>query len=812
MKRPRRSSPRFSNDFELPKSPKCKKRKSSLDLFESSLDASALSEVPDRRRSIQVAKHRNSFDLYDDSPGSRPIASRLRSMESQLPLRNPAPAFYDSFDDSFVSPIIAKKPCHSNHPYDSFDDSIASSKPDIPFARTIEDKKIERTPTHRPPRRDSYDSFDDSICALKPTPPISEAVIPETQKIEPTARPPPIRRDSYDSFDDSIRSEKPSTSTRNGVEIKIDRTPVSHLKRRDSYDSFDDSLRDEKAPTTTRKGVVEIKIGRMSVSHRKRRESYDSFDDSICEIKPSTSTAKEGLETLAKLDSTPTGRSSKRVWYDSFDDSPCDLKPSTSATANEVETISTSVVQSRRRDSYDSFDDSFCNSRPTTELGAETKIEPTPARRSLRRRDSFDSFDDSVYCPEATPSSGIGVQEIKIGPTPGRRPPRRDSYDSFDDSVCYPSPQPLAVKAEEKENVKPVPPKIAEDANDFDPKPSTSSAAFRKEAAETIKNAPPSEDASTAKRTPKRRRSSYCAVYEYFSKQQPALERKNELAKTLPDARVFTEQLPNNAHRYIATAVARFWRNYEAQLTGKRHFFELIEDGMPCRLYFDLEYDKPANPGLDASTVYMHFINTTIRLIHEIFDMKLTRKNFLALDSTTDSKYSCHVIVHLPGDHLFPGGSSIRFFTDRLAKALMDRAPQKILNRTGNQVVLFDPAVYSKNRLFRLLGSSKVGKDAVLKRATYCTFYGDESPSGERLFLDSLCVPAEPVDESKVIDVVEICLSKPRRAPYAQRQLQFRGQGTQPAYGKTPFPELEQYLKDIFWKWKQDVQFRYLQF
>ena len=67
---------------------------------------------------------------------------------------------------------------------------------------------------------------------------------------------------------------------------------------------------------------------------------------------------------------------------------------------------------------------------------------------------------------------------------------------------------------------------------------------------------------------------------------------------------------------------------------------------------------------------------------------------------------------------------SIRHFSDVLSKKLLDDSPEKLLNADGKHITLFDPAVYSRNRNFRILLSSKMGKAARLELAPYCRFYG----------------------------------------------------------------------------------------
>ena len=39
----------------------------------------------------------------------------------------------------------------------------------------------------------------------------------------------------------------------------------------------------------------------------------------------------------------------------------------------------------------------------------------------------------------------------------------------------------------------------------------------------------------------------------------------------------------------------------------ERHFYELVPEGSPCKLYFDIEYSIPANVEIDGEHVLSAF-------------------------------------------------------------------------------------------------------------------------------------------------------------------------------------------------------------
>jgi hypothetical protein len=105
----------------------------------------------------------------------------------------------------------------------------------------------------------------------------------------------------------------------------------------------------------------------------------------------------------------------------------------------------------------------------------------------------------------------------------------------------------------------------------------------------------------------------------------------------------------------------------------------------------------------------------------------------LELDSTKPEKFSRHLIVHLPDKKVFSDNTvSMKQFVTKLCdylkannKALV-RQKFKIRSKdeyTEKVVPLFDTAVYTKNRNFRLYRSSKVQENSYLILADNCCFY-----------------------------------------------------------------------------------------
>jgi hypothetical protein len=145
------------------------------------------------------------------------------------------------------------------------------------------------------------------------------------------------------------------------------------------------------------------------------------------------------------------------------------------------------------------------------------------------------------------------------------------------------------------------------------------------------------------------------------------------------------------------------------------------------------------------------FIQQLIFEIKSQFDIDLHPENIVDLDSSTSSKFSRHLIVHMPGGELFQNamecGVFVKSFVGRLVdeivtgtgtiteddnydvlnkyflvnsssqleqqqQLLQDQPQQNIHHRAGllQKIPFVDTGVYTRNRLFRLMGSSKYGK------------------------------------------------------------------------------------------------------
>jgi len=162
----------------------------------------------------------------------------------------------------------------------------------------------------------------------------------------------------------------------------------------------------------------------------------------------------------------------------------------------------------------------------------------------------------------------------------------------------------------------------------------------------------------------------------------------------------------------------------------------------------------------------------------------------IQLDSTTEEKFSRHLIFHLPNDTLFENNSHVGNFVGKLIKTIKEKnkgSSTEVVENMGNNfeklnfdeegAELFidglhvygkdnkiknfiDTSVYTKNRCFRLPFSSKFGKTSKLrpleslngKNEMFDEFWVDKA---KEVLRNSLVIPISFKDQSEHLKVLE---------------------------------------------------------
>ncbi|KAL3920006.1 MAG: hypothetical protein SGILL_003468 [Bacillariaceae sp.] len=239
------------------------------------------------------------------------------------------------------------------------------------------------------------------------------------------------------------------------------------------------------------------------------------------------------------------------------------------------------------------------------------------------------------------------------------------------------------------------------------------------------------------------------------------------------EPRIFAIEKAQGKRKYLVGQFGRIADWYWRKAAAPRHLYEVIREETPCRLYFDLEFSKVYNNNdrngsddendgvpLDTAELLREFREELAIDLRKYYGLTLETSQILNLDSSSDTKFSRHWIVHLTEsqdkeqkddeeetDSLITNNDtndSEVLFRDaptvgRFVKRLVSRLAEEIAVEGGNfperrpmlakylfvntkcaskPTCFIDLGVYTRNRLFRCLGSRKFGKPTTLHATT----------------------------------------------------------------------------------------------
>lgn len=257
---------------------------------------------------------------------------------------------------------------------------------------------------------------------------------------------------------------------------------------------------------------------------------------------------------------------------------------------------------------------------------------------------------------------------------------------------------------------------------------------------------------------------------EFFKEQRLSARQDPKEARSLfapalwsMEPRIFSYERSTTGKRsYVVAQLGRFLDKYWRKTDPRaRHYYEVIPENTPCRLYLDLEFSKVHNEGLSIDGVADELLNELFCELQAEFEvvhqLQLLRSHVVDLDSSTENKFSRHWIVHLPGGHLFPDNMAVGSFVKNFVSRLSNEQATKELALKGKSLLqdylfvessnkngvlsscIIDLGVYTRNRLFRLLGSQKFGKSPT---ASLRLSNNNQFPFPEGFDNDSFHLPA----------------------------------------------------------------------
>ncbi|XP_076192546.1 DNA-directed primase/polymerase protein isoform X2 [Aptenodytes patagonicus] len=256
------------------------------------------------------------------------------------------------------------------------------------------------------------------------------------------------------------------------------------------------------------------------------------------------------------------------------------------------------------------------------------------------------------------------------------------------------------------------------------------------------------------------------SVWKIFCRQAEAFS----YVKTCKeDAHVFAlEKNTQSGQRfYLVTTYKELWFYYtKGYKTSLMHCYEVIPEKDACKLYFDLEFYKPANPGADGKSMVAKLIELVSQKLKELYDVDCSAKDVLNLDSSTDEKFSRHLIF----------------------------VPQKTVFKDNTHI-----GVYTKNRNFRMYKSSKAGKKVILKIAEDNKFVPncEENVSlEEAYFLSSLICNIRARDDTKVLSS-GFSEEERKMSAFLNSKTTRSSRDSMEGYQDSPYPEIDYFVRSL---------------
>ncbi|XP_065615961.1 uncharacterized protein LOC111994508 isoform X1 [Quercus suber] len=210
-------------------------------------------------------------------------------------------------------------------------------------------------------------------------------------------------------------------------------------------------------------------------------------------------------------------------------------------------------------------------------------------------------------------------------------------------------------------------------------------------------------------------------IWATFPRQDEAMK----FAKGHMQVRVFSYQDHfSGQRRFLVSTYKEFWQRYKNMDSKFRHHYEVIQEGLPCHLYFDLEFSKRVNAENNGDEMVDLLISVIFEALLDKYSIQGNLEWIVELDSSTEEKFSRHLIIRIPKtafkDNSHAGAFVAEICSRILSARKSDERFEKFFVRKDStstepsSQLFVDTAVYSRNRCFRLALSSKAGKNSVL--------------------------------------------------------------------------------------------------
>lgn len=191
------------------------------------------------------------------------------------------------------------------------------------------------------------------------------------------------------------------------------------------------------------------------------------------------------------------------------------------------------------------------------------------------------------------------------------------------------------------------------------------------------------------------------------------------LSVVRPPESVYARQYVYTAHglkklsySFIAATEHELWEQYIQK--GTLTICEVIDSKKPCHLYIDIDVNLKETPGInvyDCWKAVQPVISGHFNILYPNVPV-----DYIVMDSSSNKKGSLHIVIKIKG-HLFTNASHCGAYMRVLQKFIETEHPG-----IEGAFQFFDMSIYTRNRLFRMLGQTKAGQKRYLKSHYDFTF------------------------------------------------------------------------------------------
>ncbi|KAF8044081.1 hypothetical protein BT93_A2147 [Corymbia citriodora subsp. variegata] len=303
-------------------------------------------------------------------------------------------------------------------------------------------------------------------------------------------------------------------------------------------------------------------------------------------------------------------------------------------------------------------------------------------------------------------------------------------------------------------------------------------------------------------------------IWTTFPRQEEAMK----FAKAHPEVHVFSYQDHcNGQRRFLVSSYQEFWKRYNNMDPKLRHHYEVIQEGLPCHLYFDLEFNKKENADKNGEEMVDLLILVVLEVLLDKYSIQGSEEWLVELDSSTEEKFSRHLILRIPMT-AFKDNSHVGAFVSEVCSRISsaretDKRYEKLFvkkdSSTLTSQIFVDTAVYSRNRCFRLALSSKAGKSSVLLPTGR---FKCKDMCEEDMFMASLICNMDVDCQKLLVCKMELDCAKTLqfetevnghfgRYSLASQELNFNSFPSDSSVnyfiGKSPFPMLDKFIESV---------------